>query len=72
MKTFASQIYSAAKSGKLQRPFNAKTVKEACPGWAERTYFVFLPKHRVGNGKTTELFKQVSRGMYDIIDELQL
>jgi hypothetical protein len=46
----------AVRSGKLAEPFNAAMVKRVCPGWAERTYRVFLSKHAVGNGITTELF----------------
>jgi hypothetical protein len=64
MKAFASQIYAAVKSGRLKEPFNAATVMKACPGWADRTYHVFLGKHAVGNGVTTELFIRVSRGLY--------
>jgi hypothetical protein len=64
MKTFASQIYKAVKSGKLSQPFNARMVKRACPGWADKTYNVFLSKHAVGNGTTTELFVKVAHGFY--------
>ena len=64
MKRFASEIFSAVHRGELDEPFNAEMVKRACPGWADRTYSVFLPKHAVGNGKTTELFVQIARGRY--------
>lgn len=64
MKTFATEIYSAVREGRLAQPFTADMVKRACPGWAERTYHVFLPKHRVGNGNTTELFVRVAPGSY--------
>jgi hypothetical protein len=64
MKEFASEIYAAVRSGKLTEPFNAAMVKQACPGWAERTYHTFLAKHAVGNGQTTELFVRVGVGLY--------
>jgi hypothetical protein len=64
MKEFATQIHNAVKAGKLAEPFNAAMVKRACPGWAEKTYNVFLSKHAVGNGATTELFVRVSTGVY--------
>ncbi|MGO9264119.1 MAG: hypothetical protein ACLQBA_04405 [Candidatus Binataceae bacterium] len=66
MKEFASEIYAAVHSGKLAEPFNAAMVKLACPGWADRTYHVFLSKHAVGNGATTELFKRVAPGFYKL------
>lgn len=64
MKEFATEIYTRVRTGKLVEPFDAATVKRACPGWADRTYHVFLPKHVVGNGNTTELFIRVGRGLY--------
>lgn len=65
MKRLASQIYAAVNSGKLTEPFDAEAVQRACPQWAVHTYGVFLPKHRVGNpGGHTELFEQVSVGLY--------
>lgn len=63
MREFASEIYAAVLSGKLRQPFNAATVKKACPGWADRTYHTFLGKHSVGNGNTG-LFVRVARGQY--------
>jgi hypothetical protein len=68
MKEFASEIYAAVKAGKLKEPFGAADVRQACPGWADPTYNIFLPKHRVGNpGRTTELFEQVGPGKYRTI-----
>lgn len=64
MKEFASQICAAVRAGRLVEPFNAAGVKHACPGWAEKTYHVFLPKHAVGNGKTSELFVRIAPGLY--------
>ena len=66
MRQFASEIYAAVKSGKLKQPFNAAMLEQACPGWALRTYSVFPAKHAVGNGRTTELFVRVGRGLYQI------
>jgi len=64
MKELASEIYDAVRLGKLLEPFNAASVKAACPGWAEHTCFTFLGKHAVRNGQTTELFVRVGRGLY--------
>jgi hypothetical protein len=64
MKAFASEIYAAVRSGRLSEPFTAAMVKRGCPGWADRTYPVFLAKHAVGNGQTTELFVRVAPGSY--------
>jgi hypothetical protein len=66
MKEFASQIYAAVQSGQLKQPFNAAMVARACPGWADRTYHVFLAKHAEGNGHTTELFVRVAPGLYKL------
>jgi hypothetical protein len=68
MKELATQIYKAVRSGKLNEPFSAAAVKRACPGWAERTYHVFLPKHCEGNGRTTELFIRLAPGLYKLRD----
>ena len=71
MKEFATQIYKAVHSGKLSQPFNSAMLKQACPGWAERTYFTFLGKHAVGNaGKQTELFVRVKPGWYRLNPEI--
>jgi hypothetical protein len=64
MKAFASEIYAAVDSGKLTQPFDAKMAKKACPGWANKTHHNFFGKHTVGNGKETELFVRVGRGLY--------
>jgi hypothetical protein len=64
MRKFASQILAAVRSGRLDEPFNAAMIAVACPGWAARTYHVFPAKHAEGNGKTTELFVRVGRGLY--------
>jgi hypothetical protein len=67
MRDFASEIYEAVRSGRLSKPFTAKTAKLACPGWADRTYANFFTKHRVGNPSgTTELFIRIARGQFRI------
>ena len=71
MKEFATQIYAAVKSQKLKEPFGPSDVKRACPGWAKRTYTVFLSKHAVGNpGKVSELFERVEQGQYRTLKRL--
>jgi hypothetical protein len=71
LKDFASQIYAAVKSGRLQEPFNAAAVKAACPGWADATYRRFLLKHAEGNGTQTELFVRAARDSYRLRDSLR-
>jgi hypothetical protein len=66
MRAFASEIYAAVKSRRLVEPFTPAMVRSACPGWADRTYQVFLPKHAEGNGRTTELFVRVAPGSYKL------
>lgn len=65
MKAFGTQIYEAVQQGRLAEPFNAEAVRQACPGWASRTYRVFLSKHAVGNpSQNTERFRRVAPGLY--------
>jgi hypothetical protein len=66
MKHFAPEIYAAVKSGKLKQPFTAAMLEQACPGRAAKTYSLFISRHAVGNGKTTELFVRVGHGLYRI------
>lgn len=69
-RRFISDIRRAVRAGKLRKRFRAADVKRACPGWSERTYSNFLPKHRVGNpGGNTELFVQHEDGSYSLADE---
>ena len=71
MRDFATQIYAAVKKGRLKEPFGPDDVRRACPGWAQRTYTNFLPKHAVGNpSKTSELFQRVGPGQYRTIPRL--
>jgi hypothetical protein len=65
MKEFASQIYAAVQDGRLAEPFGPEAVKRACPGWADKSYRVFLASNAVGNpARNTELFLRVSAGLY--------
>jgi hypothetical protein len=66
VREFASQIFDAVRAGRLKEPFSADMVRRACPGWADKTYGVFLPKHAIGNGGTTELFVRIDRGLYKL------
>ncbi len=66
MREFGSQIFEAVNSRRLAEPFGPSDVQRACPGWADKTYQVFLPKHAVGNGRTTELFIRVAAGKYKL------
>lgn len=62
---FINDIRSAVEAGRLEEPFRASDVAAVCPGYARRTYRVFLPKHRIGNpGGETELFVRVAPGLY--------
>ena len=54
-------IRAAVQAGRLNQPFRAADVNRLLGiDWAG----VFLPKHCVGNGHTTELFVRVDRGLY--------
>jgi hypothetical protein len=56
------RIREAVREGRLIEPFRGGDVDRALGISFVRT---FLPKHRVGNpGNNTELFVQVSRGLY--------
>ena len=61
-------IVKAVNNGSLKEPFKAAHVKAACPGFADRTYPNFLPKHRKGNsGGESELFERVPAGGYRLL-----
>ena len=50
-------IKKAISNGELKEPFSSNDFKNVCKEkFAENTYKNFLNKHKVGNGKTTELF----------------
>ena len=54
-------IRAAVQAGGLNQPFRAADVNRLLGiDWAG----VFLPKHCVGNGHTTELFRRVDKGLY--------
>ena len=70
MSKFVEDIRCARREDRLPPRFSPKNVQTACPGWAERTYGVFLPKHRVGNpGGYTPYFRQHPDGSYSLIDD---
>ena len=58
------QIRQAVADGRLVEPFGPQDVLHAGVACAKSTPGTFLSKHRVGNGKTTELFVRVGRGQY--------
>lgn len=65
---FIKAIRIALKAGSLKQTFRAEDVKKAVPGFANKTYNAFLPKHRRGNpGQNTELFERISLGLYRLI-----
>jgi hypothetical protein len=61
-------IRRARRIGVLPERFRPADVRSACPGWADRTYGVFLPKHRRGNpGGYSEYFEQHEDGSFSLI-----
>lgn len=65
---FVQEIRQARAQGRLGERFRAADVRQACPGWADHTYGVFLPKHREGNpGGYTPYFRQNSDGSYSLL-----
>jgi hypothetical protein len=61
-------IRQALHRGDLPERFRPSDVRRACPGWADHTYGVFLPKHRRGNpGGYTEYFERHPDGSYTMI-----
>jgi hypothetical protein len=69
MSRFVEDIRQARVQGRLPDRFRPADIRKACPGWAEHTYGVFLPKHRVGNpGGYTPYFEQHDDGSYSLID----
>lgn len=66
---FLEDIKMAVRNGKLKEPFRALDVKVTCPGWSDKTYSNFLPKHRRGNpGGYTEYFVRHPDGSYVLIE----
>lgn len=61
-------MVAAIRNGSLKEPFNKDDFRKACPGFAEATYGVFLPKHAMGNpGKNSELFERATPGCYKLV-----
>lgn len=67
MKAFEKQIRAAIESGILDEPFSAAMIREACPGWEDKTYHIILSEHAAGNGCASEWFERVSFGLYRLI-----
>jgi hypothetical protein len=67
VKDFGKLVCEAVESGTLVEPFNAVMIREACPGWADKTYHIVLSEHTAGNGCASELFERVSFGLYRVI-----
>jgi hypothetical protein len=68
MSQFMNDIRSAIERDELPKRFRANDVRIACPGWADRTYSVFLPKHRLGNpGGYTAYFEKNNDGTYSLL-----
>lgn len=54
--------------GRLGERFRPAEVRRACPGWADYTYGVFRPKHRLGNPRGyTAYFRQHPDGSYSLL-----
>ncbi len=66
-KDIFGQILKGVCSGKIEEPFSPKDLKKIL-----RTSINFLHKHRIGNGKDTELFKRTGRGKYYINPHLKI
>jgi len=65
---FVEDVRRAADEGRLPVRFRSDDVRSACPGWADSTYSVFLPKHRQGNpGEYTAYFHQHADGSYSLL-----
>lgn len=69
VKTVASEVYAAVRSGKLAQPFSAETVNRASPGHTDGTYRNFLKRYCVGNpGGMAELFVHSGLNRFEITD----
>ncbi|MFF4879492.1 hypothetical protein [Micromonospora sp. NPDC000668] len=68
MSRFVDDIRRARAAGRLADRFPPNDVRRACPGWADHTYGVFLPKHRQGNpGGYTAYVLQNPDGTYSLL-----
>jgi hypothetical protein len=64
---FILDIQGALREGRLPASFRPDDIRRACPGWADHTYGVFLPKHRRGNpGGYTVYFERHEDGTYSL------
>ena len=69
-KTLLSCVREAVEKGVLKEPFTAENVKEACPGFADKTYKSFLVHHRKGNPiNLPEYFERNAEGKFSLIKE---
>jgi hypothetical protein len=64
-------ILGAVWDGRLKEPFKVNDFRNACPGFAPGTYNAFLYKHRLGNGRNSELFRKVGVGEFELIRPLR-
>ena len=64
MKDLGQEVCAAVESGLLAEPFDATTMRSACPGWTESAYHIFLSEHAVGVGNPSELVERVSFRLY--------
>jgi hypothetical protein len=68
MSRFVEDIGHARVAGVLSERFRPADVRRACPGWADHTHGVFLPKHRRGNpGGYTEYVEQHDDGSFSLL-----
>jgi hypothetical protein len=66
-KKIFDQILKGVCSGEIKEPFSPKDLKTIL-GPSKN----FLHKHRIGNGRDTELFKRAGRGEYYINPTLKI
>ena len=59
-KDLLKQINFAIKTGKVKEPFKSSDFE-----FLDKSKS-FIPKHAVGNGKYSEYFIRVSRGLYKL------
>lgn len=72
MSRFVDDLRRARGEGRLPTNFRPEDVRRACPGWADHTYGVFLPKHRRGNpGGCTVYFEQHADGTYSLLPTIE-
>ena len=67
-KNLQSCVKEAIEKKILKEPFDAKDLMEACPGFAEKYYGLFLVHHRKGNPiNLPEFFERDDSGKYSLI-----